>query len=238
MKPSLLNKHVSVVLIVGCSIMRERGTNQARGFGFCDYMEPWQVEKALQILHKQLFRGRPLRFDRVSNKKVYFELLSTILQVILQNTLFHTTKNCFVCVLQSESVRQYVQSLPHHELWDILLQFQVSSVDNSANSMIPSATEWYSAAKLWHVCHESGHTIVWPTINTGDAQDSRLRKDQAVAARKAANRTGVAARADRARHSGIPNSARSVGARACREKDVDRRAGGPVVKTNLSMLFP
>ena len=78
--------------------MRERGTNQARGFGFCDYMEPWQVEKALQILHKQLFRGRPLRFDRVSNKKVYFELLSTVLQSYIAEYIISHEKLFCLCI--------------------------------------------------------------------------------------------------------------------------------------------
>ena len=124
--------------------MRERGTNLARGFGFCDYMEPWQVEKALQMLHNKLFRGRPLRFDRVSNKKVYilhfFGPWHCIPEACCRMLcLMH--KISFICVFQSESIEQYVRSLPHHELWDILSQFQVSSVYDSINLMIAAMTE-------------------------------------------------------------------------------------------------
>lgn len=80
--------------ITRVSIMRKRDGSGSRGFGFCEFKEDWQAEKAWMILRKRPFRGgRPLRFERVGSKK-------------------------------ADAIQQFVLSLHGHELWDMLHQFQ------------------------------------------------------------------------------------------------------------------
>jgi len=49
--------------VVSAKIMLDRMTGKSRGFGFVEMSNEEEAKKAIELLHKQDFQGRPLTVD-------------------------------------------------------------------------------------------------------------------------------------------------------------------------------